>query len=109
MSKKKRSKDEWVNFVRKIFSHNRAKRSCPLPVDYITSVSDQLWRINPSKEIVFNTLSEFYTVAFEKGFTYKSECSIWFKARQQKALDDAFNDFRDSLDDLIHNTNEQPK
>ena len=109
MSKKKRSKDEWVNFVRKIFSRRRADRSHKLPKDYIMSVADAIWRTNPTREIIYNTLAEFYSVAYEKGFIQRGEAFAWFKAKQEKAFDDDFKEFMTALDDKIHNTNQQPK
>jgi len=108
MSKKKRSKDEFVNFVRALFSHKRADRRIKIPVDYLNAVADQIWRSNPSKQIIYNTLVDVFTVAHEKGWVHKEESSAWFKLKQQKHIEEEFNQFKDAIDDEIHNTN-QPK
>ncbi len=109
MSKKKRSKDEWVNFIRSIFSHKRVDRSIKVPVDYLNSVADQLWRLTPSKQIIYNTLVDVYTVAHNKGWLHKEQASLRFKESQRKHQEDEFNAFKDELDDEIHSNNKQGK
>lgn len=106
---KKRSKDEWVNFVRAIFKRKRADREYSLPKDYLQSVSDSLWRTNPTKEIIYNTLSDVAKVMFEKGFQRKEDDIAFFKAKQKQHLDKSFKQFMDDLDDRIHIKSNQPK
>lgn len=107
--KKKPSKDPWVNFVRSIFSRKRADRSIKIPVDYLSAVADQIHKTNPSKQIIFNTIKDVFIVAFEKGWERREEAYRWFRDKRTKRETDAFNEFKDSLDDFIHSNNEQPK
>ena len=110
MAKKKKTKDEWVVFVNRILNRPRAKRDYKIPKAYILSISDQIWRTTPSRDIIINTLTEMYSTAYEKGYLRKGEDIAYFKAKQQKHLDAEFNQFKDEMDDRIHmSTNEQSK
>jgi hypothetical protein len=102
MAKKKKSKDPWVRFVESLFTRNRAKRPYTIPKEYIMSVADNLWRANPTKEIIINVLTEFGTVMYEKGFQRKTNDIAWWKEKQEHHLKEKFDKFKDSLDDLIH-------
>jgi hypothetical protein len=109
--KKKKNVDPWVAAVNGVFNRKRAKREYVIPKDYILSVSDAIWRTQPTKEIIYNTLAEFYSVAFERGYLRKGDDCLTFKTKQEKHLTEAFNQFMTELDDSIHekSNNQQTK
>jgi hypothetical protein len=106
MTKKKKTKDEWEVFVSNLLKRKRANRKYTLPSAYLESVTDQLWRTNPSKEIIYNTLVDVATIMFTKGFDRKQQDIINFRQKQQRHMDAEFNAFKDFLDDQIHCKNQ---
>ena len=109
MSKRKKSKDEFVNLIRSFWTRKRADRKFTIPTNYLESVADQLWRQNPTKEIVFNTIKDVWVNGAEKGVEWKSNQIRFFKEKQNKAFEVEFNGFKDSVDDLIHEKSNKPK
>ena len=111
MTKKKGSKDPWVKSINGVFARPRAKRGYNIPKDYILSIADQRWRTQPSREIIYNTLAEMYSVSYEKGYLRKGDDIRFFKDKQEKHFEQDWGSFRDSIDDLIHerSNNQQPK
>ena len=101
MSKKK-SKDPWNSFVSGLLKRERASREYKLPKEYILSIADNIWRTNPTKEIIYNTLLDMATVIYQKGFERKGDDITFFKRKKQQHLDHNFNQFKDQLDDIIH-------
>ena len=107
MSKKK-SKNPFNRFIRGMFNRKRADRRHKKPSSYLYSVADSIHRTSPSMEILFNTLSEVYETAYDRGYERRIADDKWFKERREKRLKKGFNAFLDSLEDLIH-TNENNK
>jgi hypothetical protein len=109
MAKKKKPKDEWEVFVSNLLKRKRANRKYVLPTAYLESVADQLWRTNPSKEIIYNTLVDVATVMFTKGFDRKQQDVINFRQKQERHMETEFKKFCDQLDDMIHSKNQPSK
>jgi hypothetical protein len=109
--KKSKNKDPWVSAVNGVLNRKRAKRDYVIPKDYLFSVADQIWRTQPSRDIIYNTLAEMYCVIFERGYLRKDEDIKFFKAKKEKHLEEEFNTFKDFLDDTIHerSNNQQTK
>jgi phage terminase small subunit len=107
MGKKKRSKDEIVNLIRSFWTRKRAKRPYTVPMAYLEAVADQLWRQNPTKTIVLNTVKDIWTKAYADGYARKGEDGLFFKNKREQAIKADFDAFKDSLDDLIHDKNQQ--
>jgi len=103
----KKKKNPWTAFVNRLLNRKRAEREYSVPTAYIMAVADKLHRINASREIIYNTLVEFWSVAFEGGYNRKSEDISWFKTKQNKHLEEGFNTFMDYLDDLVHCKSEE--
>jgi len=101
MSKKK-SKDPWNSFVSGLLKRKRAKRDSALPKEYILSIADSIWRTNPTKEIIYNTLLDMSGVIFAKGVQWKEQSYLFFRQKQKQHLDQEFKKFQDELDDMIH-------
>ena len=107
--KKKKSKDEWVNFIRQLFNRKRKEVPHTLPKEYLLSVADKIWRNTPTKEIIYNTLVEVASVCYEKGYTRKSYEVSSFKEQQEKHFSEDFNKLKDEIDDMIHVKSNQQK
>lgn len=107
--KRKKSKDEWVNFIRSIFSRKRKVVPHTLPKEYLMSVADKLWRNTPSKEIIYNTLVEVGEVCYEKGYTRNAYERSSFKAQQDAHFEQDFNKFKDEIDDMVNSKANQQK
>jgi len=108
MSKRKKSKDEFVNLIRSFWTRKRAKREFKLPKEFLLALSDQIWRINPTKAIVYNTLKDVYCRAYEIGYTKRMDDARFFKDKQEQAFEKDWNKFKDEIDDLIHVKSNQP-
>jgi hypothetical protein len=108
MSKKK-SKDPWNRFVSGLLKRKREKRDYGLPKDYILSVANNLWSINPTKEIVYNTLVQFASVIYERAFLRKEDDIAFFKRKQNHRFEKEWGSFKDYLDDLIHEKSNETK
>jgi len=80
------------------------KRSRPLiPIDYYMAVSDRIHSINPTREIVFNTIKEVGCDGFSRGYLRRIEDSKRFKDRQKQHLKEHWDGVKDRIDDIIHN------
>jgi hypothetical protein len=99
---KKRNKDPWNLFVSGLLKRKRANREYKLPKEYILSIADNIWRTNPSKDIIYNTLLEMSGIIYRKGFERKEDDIAFFKRKQKQHLDQEFGKFQDRLDDIIH-------
>jgi hypothetical protein len=109
MGKKKKSLDPIVNLIRTFWSRNRAKRELKLPKEYLAALSDKLWRVNPTKAIVYNTLKDVWCRASEISYTKRIDDARFFKEAQMKEFEKDWNAFKDEIDDLIHVRSNQPK
>lgn len=104
--KKKRDKSSWESFVSRIFTRKREYRPYILPKEYLMSVADQLWKNNPTKEIVYNTLVGVASLMYERGYNRKGDDCKRFKSLQEAHMEAEFKEFQDYLDDYIHNKDE---
>ena len=98
----KKNKDEWTSLVKKTLNRKRSNRDHKVPVTYIGALVDRLHKMNPTKEILFNTLVDFYGGAFEDGYTRKGQDMRFFKDKQNQHIDAEFKKFTDEIDDIIH-------
>lgn len=97
-----KKKDEWKSFVKKTLSRKRSDRRYKLPVDYILSVADKIHKANPSKDILVNIITEVYELGHERGYQRRTSDRIYFKAKQEKHINDDWNKIKDSIEDEIH-------
>ena len=104
MSKKKRE-EPWGLFVSRIFKRKRAKNKIILPTAYLLAVADNLHKMNPTKEIIYNTLKEVASICIEKGYYLRQQQMIKFKSQQEKHAQEDWNKVQDELDDMIHEKN----
>jgi len=81
------------------------KRPHVLPKDYLLALADKIHMQNPSRVIIFNTFLDIYCKAYTEGYSRRIDDSRYFKDKQEKSLQSAWNKEKDSLDDLIHNKN----
>lgn len=104
MSKKKKKKgDEWNIFITRMLNRKRSARRFVIPTDYLWALADKIHRINPTKEIVYNTLLEVFGVASDNAYQ-KCLNDVKFRRDKQNArIKQDFNKFKDELEDLIHN------
>lgn len=98
---KSKKKNPWKGIVNAVLSRKRAKRPYKLPKDYVLSISDNLWRTHPTKEIYYNTIMDIATYMFEKGYMRRIDDHRWFKQKQEQKFEQEFNDFKDYLSDKI--------
>ena len=103
MSKKKKKKvDDWTSFIVRLLSRKRSNRRFVIPKDYLLSLADKIYRINPSKAIAYNTLKDVYCTGHKNGFEKNQNDRIFFRDKQEKQFNNAWNKFKDEVDDLIH-------
>jgi hypothetical protein len=102
MGKKKKSNDPMVNLIRSFWSRKRAKRELKLPKEYLMALADKLWRANPTKAIVYNTLKDVWCRASEISYTKRIDDVRFFKETQAKAFEKDWNAFKDEIDDMVH-------
>lgn len=88
-----------------IMTKNKSpKRGKPkIPYDYLLAVSDRLHEINPSKEIVFNTIKSVWRDGYGRGYLRRIDDSNYFQTCRKRHLKESFDDIKDKLDDEIHN------
>lgn len=99
------AKDNWNKFIKKLLSRKRSNRQYSIPRDYIEALSDRIFSTNPTREILTNTLVDFFKVAFAHGYERKCSERRLFKDRQAKLIRDSWNKEKDAIDDLIYNKN----
>lgn len=99
---KKKNKDEWSALVKKTLNRKRSNREHKVPTDYLLSLADSIHRINPSKEIAYNTIKDVYVGGYEDGYVRAQADARFFKAKQKQHIEAEFKQFQDSLDDQIH-------
>ena len=109
MGKKKASKDPFVNLIRTFWSRKRAVRGFKLPKDFLMSLADRIWRINPTKAIVYNTLKDVYCKADMIAYQRSQDDRKFFRESQAREFEKDWNAFKDSVDDMIHLKSNTPK
>lgn len=96
------AKDSWNKFIKKLLSRKRNNRPYSIPRDYIEALADRIFSTNPTREILTNTLMDFYKVAFGHGYQRKESDIKFFKNKQAKLIKESWNKEKDGIDDLIH-------
>jgi hypothetical protein len=87
----------------------RPKYPHVISIDYLDAVSQRLWEMNPSKQIVFNTVKDVWEHGWGKGYDRKHEETVRFKQKRAKAFDDEFKEFTTYIDDIIHTKGDNTK
>ena len=78
------------------------KRPHVLKLEYLKALADRLVKVNPSMNIMLNTLKDVYRTAYTEGYDRRQEDILYFKRKQQKHITDDWNKTKDEIDDLIH-------
>lgn len=99
--KKKRNKDPWVSTVNSVLNRKRAKRELKVPKDYILSVADNLWRTQPCKEIIVNTLTDMSTCLMEKAYMKARDDMKFFKDQTKREFEQEWQEFATYLSDKV--------
>ncbi len=95
MSKKKKNKKpKYPHVIRK---------------DYLVAVAERLHSVNPTKGIVFNTILDVWKEGYNSGYNRKVQEVMRFREKQNKHFCDEFKQFKDYLDDRIHDKSGTPK
>ena len=80
-----------------------------IPKEYIEAVSDRIHTTAPTLEIIENTLSGVYSLAYTRGYARRMEDAKAFKDYKKSVMARDFKLFQDFLDDEIHRkSNNQP-
>ena len=82
------------------------KEEVSLPIlnnDYLLSLADKLHLINPSKEIIYNTLKDIAINFYNKGYVQRIKEHTKFKNQYEKTFQTEWNVMRDIIEDYIHN------
>lgn len=79
-----------------------------VPTDYLLAISDRIAKINPTKEITFNTMKEIWCDGFSRGVLWRIDGSKKFKDLQEQHFKQYWDRLQDFLDDVIHDK-VQPK
>lgn len=79
------------------------KRPYRIPMAYILGVADNLHKINPTLEIVYNTIKDVYSVAYDSGYQRCLNDIKFRRDKKNKRISDDFKKIRDEIDDLINN------
>jgi hypothetical protein len=79
----------------------RPKYPHGVPVEYLQAVADQLWRINPSKQIVYNTVLDVWKHGYGGGYVRKGEEICRFKRLKEATFTKEYELFQTYLEDLI--------
>ena len=104
MSKKK-FKDDWSRFIDALMKRKRAHRPYIIPRDYLEAVADSIHRTNPTKEIILNTLVDFYSTCFEKVYERFISDNNFRRDKENQRFEADWKKFKDEIDDRIHTKN----
>lgn len=77
------------------------KRRHLIPKEYIFSVADRIHSINPSKDILNNTLKDMWKDGFVKGYLSRIEDNKYFNDKRNKRCKDSFDSIRTEFEDEI--------
>jgi hypothetical protein len=94
MGKNKKKKPKYPHVIRK---------------DYLVAVADRICTTNPTTEIVFNTIVDVWKEGYNSGYNRKVQEVMRFREKQNKHFRDEFDQFKDYLDDRIHDKSGLPK
>ena len=80
----------------------RARYPHKLPTEYLEAVADKLHGMNPTKPIVYNTITDVYKDGYNNGYTRRQEETVRFRQKQNQRLEADWKKHMDEIDDLIH-------
>ena len=87
----------------------RAKYPHVIKTDYLVALSDKLHQMNPTKEIIFNTLKDVYSTGYTCGYSRKHEEVVRFRQKKELHFNEEWNKFKDEIDDEIHKKSNENK
>ena len=95
----------------KIMSKKKKKKKFPhlVSVDYLGAVADKLHGMNPSKQIVLNTITDVWKEGYNRGYQRRQDEIVRFRQKRDKSIETEFNKFKDELDDMIYIKNQTIK
>ena len=114
MSKKKKKilgteEEQWKSFVHDLLRRKRTGKGYKIPKEYLEALADRLHSTAPTKEIIYNAISDLYELAYTKGYGRRINDAKKFKDLQEKHFLEEWNKEKDAIDDLIHAKSNQPK
>ena len=99
------NKDDWSKFIKRLLTRKRSMRKNTIPRDYIEALADRIHQAAPTREILVNTLVDFYSLAFRRGYERRIIDSKLFKEKRDQQIKVAWNKEKDGIDDDIHKKN----
>lgn len=98
----------------KIMGKKKNKKKKPdrrykVPMEYIEALADRIHSTAPTMEILVNTLSDFYALAFARGYARRMADHKYFKMKQRAHEEADWKKFKDELEDKIHPKKETVK
>jgi len=81
------------------------KRRHLIPKDYISAVADRLHSINPSRDIVSNTVKDVWCDGYARGYMARIDDHAHFARKREQRLKESFDTIKDMIDDEIHTKN----
>jgi hypothetical protein len=100
MSKRKRTSEECDRLYATKTKYTA--RPYKLPMEYIEALADRITSVNPTKEILINTLTGFWSVGFTRGYSRRLSDSKFFKEGRERALKESWDEFITEIEDTIH-------
>ena len=85
------------------------KRRPVIPKEYILNVSDRISSTRPTTPIIASTLADIYLKGMDEGAVRLQESYKYRRDKRNANIKESYDSFRDSLDDEIHNKNQQVK
>ena len=77
-----------------------------VPKSRLWNLAKKIVNMPKDSEAVYNTLKDVYSDAYGDGYERNTDDRRFFKEKKEKARRESFNSFKDSIDDLIHNKNQ---
>lgn len=78
------------------------KRRHRIAKEYLLAVADRLHSINPTEEIVFNTVKDVWCDGYAKGYMAHISDAKYFRDKRDADIRQSFDSIKDSIDDEIH-------
>ena len=86
------------------------KRTPPkVPKSRLWNLAKKIVNMPKDSEAVYNSLKDVYADAFGEGYDRNTADRRFFREKKEKARQESFNSFKDSIDDLIHNKNQNSR
>ena len=87
----------------------RKNRRPVIPREHILNIADRIVSTRPTAAIVANTLAGLYLDGIDSGAVRLQESYKYRRDKRNANIKESYDSFRDSLDDEIHNKNQQVK